>query len=112
MSQFSPYTVRTTQNLKKDDERVRIVGNITKMLTKDSDHALFSLKDKYGTIQIIVPENLLKNFNEGALIRVLGTLSFETDGSMHIIADILQDMAGLDLDLYHKAIGLAAELQD
>ncbi|MHA1733050.1 MAG: hypothetical protein ACTSU5_13970 [Promethearchaeota archaeon] len=105
MSKYVPYTPRTSKTLKKDDERVRVLGSVGVVRSRDGDRVEFSLEDDFGSIEVISPPTRVE-IAPGRLVRVFGSLSFEMDGSMRLVADFVQDMAGLDLELYKKVSAL------
>jgi hypothetical protein len=77
--------------------RVRIMGFVV-----DIQDGLITLSDDTGRITVSVePPPKLQ-----ALIRVFGTISLSSEGKPLVRADIVQDISGLDKQLYKRAIRL------
>lgn len=77
--------------------RVRIMGFVV-----DVHNGLIALSDDTGRIMVSVeaPPKLQ------AFIRVFGTVALSSDGEPLVRADFVQDIAGLDKQLYKRAIRL------
>ena len=95
----SPARKRRVNEISDTDYRVRVIGTVVSV---SSDEQI--LDDGTGTITVRTDQNL----EMGKLIRVIGRIFRKDDGTFELNAEIIQDMNGLDIELYNKV----RELQD
>ncbi len=77
--------------------RVRIMGFVV-----DVQNGLITLSDDTGRVNVSVEDSPKLQ----AFIRVFGTISLSSDGTLLVRADLIQDIAALDKQLYKRAIRL------
>lgn len=104
MNGFSPMSKPTAKprrisEIKTEDEQVQIVG-----LVVNEKESYLVLDDGTGKINVFFEDpSLTDGIEVGSKIRVFGTpLHIEDKHEVH--ADIIQDLEGLDLDLYKKVM--------
>ena len=104
MDGFNPDSVpsakpRRISEIEVDDEQVQVIGFIV-----DKKESSLILDDGSGELNILFEDpGLIEDVEVGSKVRVFGTpLSIEDTQEIH--AEIIQDMEGLDLDLYKRAL--------
>lgn len=106
--QYQPHVTRTTATIRNDDEGVRVVGKVTEFVEQTAERWIFTLVDRFGSINVHAPPDRA-NWEIDQLVRVLGRVALDTSGASHLEAEFVQDMTGLDLDLYHETLELVAK---
>ncbi|MBU0530555.1 MAG: replication protein RepA [Candidatus Aenigmatarchaeota archaeon] len=94
----SPAVARNISDIKIEDVRVRIVGTII-----DKDESTIALDDGTGKIDVTFKEPVKEDVN--TLVRVFGK-AVPTDSGFELEGEIIQDMSGLDMDLYKQSISI------
>jgi hypothetical protein len=89
----APARIRSVNEITDDDYRIRVIGTVVNI---SSDEQI--LDDGTGTINVITDQKL----EVGALIRAIGRIFRKDDGSFELNAEIIQNMKGLDIELYNK----------
>ncbi len=102
LTPHSPAAPRLIGKIRPDDDRIRIVGTVKSVIEDGS----FLLEDNTGVIQVVLADAPLSPFSkqikEGLVLRACGTVEVALDGGHILRADLLQDVSGIDLQLYHK----------
>ncbi len=80
----------------EQDVRVRVIGTVLEV-REDS----LVMDDGTGTAEVFVDADALTDVNEGGRIRILGRV-LPTPESFELQGEIVQDMSGLDTDLYER----------
>lgn len=89
----APARIRRINELSDTDYRVRVIGTV---VSASSDEQI--LDDGTGTINIRADQKL----EMGTLIRAIGRIFRKDDGTFELNAEIIQDMKGLDIELFNK----------
>lgn len=89
----APARIRRINELTDDDYRVRVIGTVVNVSSEEQ-----ILDDGTGTINIVTDQKL----EVGARIRAIGRIFRKDDGTIELNAEIIQDMKGLDTELYNK----------
>lgn len=88
------------QDLQK---RIRVLGSVVDLKTiqdQDQDQIRAILDDGTGRIQVIISQTVPLEL--GNKIRILGLLGKNEQNEYLLTADIVQDMSGLDIELYKR----------
>jgi len=85
----APARIRSISEITDDDFRVRVIGTVV-------GEGL--LDDGTGTINVVTDQKL----EVGDLIRVIGRVFQKDETTFEIVAEIIQDMKNLDIDLFNK----------
>ncbi|MBI4176325.1 MAG: OB-fold nucleic acid binding domain-containing protein [Candidatus Aenigmarchaeota archaeon] len=94
-----PSVRRSVSDIRGEDIRVSVMGTVI-----EKHEAMLTLDDGTGHISISLPEEA-REVKPGQIVRVFGRV-IPMEGGFEIEAEIVQDMAGLDMDLYRKVEGL------
>lgn len=89
----APARIRSIDELTDDDYRVRVIGTVVSISPDEQ-----VIDDGTGTINVITDQQL----EVGALIRAIGRIFRKDDGGFGLNAETIQDMKGLDIELYNK----------
>ncbi|MCK5587861.1 MAG: hypothetical protein KAI34_03960 [Candidatus Lokiarchaeota archaeon] len=89
----APARKRHINELTDNDYRVRVIGTVVSVSSEEQ-----ILDDGTGTIKVITDQKL----EVGSLIRAIGRIFRKDDGTFELNAEIIQDMKGLDIELYNK----------
>lgn len=89
----APARIRRINELSETDYRVRVIGTVVSI---SSDEQI--LDDGTGTINVRTDNKL----EMGTLIRAIGRIFRKDDGTFELNAEIIQDMKGLDIELFNK----------
>ena len=96
-----PAFEKKVSDIGKDDVRVRLLGTVI-----DKKDNVIVLDDGTGKINVVFSENAETETNKR--VRVFGRVIPSEDG-LEIQGEILQDMEGVDLELYRKVSELEKE---
>ncbi|MCD6403063.1 MAG: hypothetical protein J7K98_01900 [Candidatus Aenigmarchaeota archaeon] len=80
----------------ENDTRVRVTGTVIDV----TDDSIF-IDDGTGTVRVSIQGNLPEFVKNGLLIRVFGIV-YQTSEGFEILANIIQNLDGLDLNLFKK----------
>jgi len=89
----APARIRRINELNDTDYRVRVIGTVVSV---SSDEQI--LDDGTGTINVRTDQKL----EMGTLIRAIGRIFRKDDSTFELNAEIIQDMKGLDIELFNK----------
>ena len=89
----APARIRRINELSETDYRVRVIGTVVSV---SSDEQI--LDDGSGTINLRTDQKLEMR----TLIRAIGRVFRKDDGTFELNAEIIQDMKGLDIELFNK----------
>jgi hypothetical protein len=93
-----PAVERLISDIKEDDSRVAIIGEITSV---DASSFLATLRDPSGKITLLFPrDDMMSEINEGGIFRVMG-LPLAHDDGFELKAELIQDFSGFDMELYN-----------
>ncbi len=96
---------RTVKDIKNDDSKVQITGNVKKVVDKDT----ILLNDTTGDIKVNIKD--IKNKpKEKSLVNVIGNLEVNTKGEKALNAEIIQDMNNLNFKYYLRLYDLKKTL--
>jgi len=86
-----------------EDDRVKVIGTIVNL---DLENSSFDLDDSFGRTTVIVKDvELMKGLEVGKFVRVFGRV-VGYEGGFEIIADIIQDMSNLNMEIWKEYIEL------
>jgi uncharacterized protein YdeI (BOF family) len=98
-----PYRRALVKTLTRKDTKIAIAGNIVK---SDMNTNMLVLNDGFNEIQVKVTNNtkFTSDFDlsKNKLVRIFGKIAFYEDNTFDFVADIIQNIAGLNLELYNK----------
>ena len=97
-----PFIEKSISEISQEDVRVRIIGTVI-----DKQENRIVLDDGTGKIDITFDETPSIEINE--LVRVMGRV-IPMENGFELQGEIIQDIAGLDLDLYKKVNGLMKQI--
>lgn len=89
----APARIRRINELSDTDYRVRVIGTVVSISLDEQ-----ILDDGTGTINVRTDNKL----EMGTLIRAIGRIFRKDDGTFELNAEIIQDMKGLDIELFNK----------
>ncbi len=89
-----PYTDKRVDEITQNDIKVRVAGAV---IEKSGD--VLIIDDGTGQVKIMTEHS--QGFGINNIIRVLGRV-IPIEGGVEISGEILQDMAGVDMELYKK----------
>lgn len=98
-----PAEERLVSELKGDDSRVVVIGEITSV---DASSFLATLRDPSGTLTLLFPrDDMMEDVREGMIVRVIG-FPLAHDEGFELKAEIIQDFSGFDMELYERYMTL------
>jgi len=100
----TPSIERAIRDITEADTRVRIVGVVVRC---DVGKKLALVDDGTGQIRVLT-EKVLK---EGMKVRVIGRVAVLKSGEIEIDGEVIQDLEGLDMELYSTIRDLKKDLQ-
>ncbi len=93
-----PAVEKSIAGLGKDDVRVRLLGTVI-----DASDNVIVLDDGTGKISVVFRDPV--NAAPGKTVRIFGRV-MPAENGYEIGGEILQDMSGVDIGLYRKAVEL------
>jgi len=100
------YTEKRIIDLDEMDSKVRIMGFLV-----DKKENTIVLDDGSGKIKIFTDAtNVIDNLNINQFIRIFGSI-IPVENDIEIRADIVQDLSGLNIDLFKKTKELYNKLE-
>jgi len=97
-----PAKEKSIKEINKSDVRVRILGTVI-----DAKDNMIVLDDGTGKVNVIFRENV--NVKDHQTVRIFGRV-MPTENGFEIEGEIIQDMSGIDINLYRKTIKLEKEI--
>ena len=112
--QFKPALKKDIKEITKDDIRVQILGTVIEYIpgTINDSGSLSQmiLSDGTGNLNVLIDENLDREFKIGDKVRVFGSLIHDAESDTKLYAEIIQDMNKLNIELYKKVEELKKKL--
>ena len=99
-----PGIERAIRDITQADARVRIVGVVVRY---DVGKKLALVDDGTGQIRVLTDQVL----NEGMKVRVIGNVAVLKSGEIEIDGEVIQNLEGLDMELYSTIRDLKRDLQ-